>query len=94
VPLATGLSFPEGLAVDGDRLLVVETGTGRVLGIDLATGARSEVIVGLDFTLDNPEGFFPFGNISSVAVGNGSIYVSADGTNTVHRFRIPPGVGR
>ena len=94
VPLATGLSFPEGLAVDGDRLLVVETGAQRVLGIDLATGARSDVIVGLDFTLDNPAGFFPFGNISSVAVGNGSIYVSADGTNTVHRFRTPPGVGR
>jgi sugar lactone lactonase YvrE len=88
VPLATGLNQPAGLAVDGDRLLVVETGEQRVIGIDLATGAQSEVIVGFDFTLQNPIGFFPFGQISSVAVGgDGSLYVSDDGTNSVYRFR-------
>jgi len=88
VPLATGLNQPEGLAVDGDRLLVVETGAQRVLGIDLATGAQSDVLVGFDFTLQNPIGFFPFGSISSVAVGHdGSLYVSDDGTNSVYRFR-------
>ena len=87
-PLVTGLNQPEGLAVDGDRLLVVETGEQRVIGIDLATGAQSEVIVGFDFTLENPVGFFPYGAVSSVAVGgDGSLYVSDDGTNSVYRFR-------
>jgi DNA-binding beta-propeller fold protein YncE len=36
--LAAGLAGPEGLAVDGERLLVVETGLQRATAIDLATG--------------------------------------------------------
>jgi sugar lactone lactonase YvrE len=85
--LASGLLFPEGMAIDGDRLLVVETGLQQVTAIDLATGDTSPVIVGLDYSDRIPEGFFPFGIISGVAVGERSIYVSDDGVNKVYEFR-------
>jgi sugar lactone lactonase YvrE len=85
--LASGLVFPEGMAVDGDRLLVVETGLQQVTAIDLATGDTTPVIVGLDYSDRIPEGFFPFGIMSGVAVGERSIYVSDDGVNKVYEFR-------
>jgi hypothetical protein len=85
--LASGLAFPEGIAVDGDRLLVVETGLQQVTAIDLATGDMSPVIVGLDYSDRIPEGFFPFGIMSGVAVGERSICVSDDGVNKVCEFR-------
>jgi sugar lactone lactonase YvrE len=86
--LASDLLFPEGMTVDGDRLLVVETGRQQVTAIDLATGDTSPVIVGLDYSDRIPEGFFPFGIMSGVTVGaNNSIYVSDDGVNKVYEFR-------
>ncbi len=85
--LASGLVFPEGMTVDGDRLLVVETGRQQVTAIDLTTGDMSPVIVGLDYSDRIPEGFFPFGIMSGVAVGERSIYVSDDGVNKVYEFR-------
>ncbi len=88
--LAAGLAAPEGMAIDGDRLLVVETGIGQVTAIDLASGATSPVIVGLDYSDRIPEGFFPFGLMSGVAVGERSIYVGDDGVNKVYEFRRHP----
>ena len=84
--LASGLVLPEGIALDGDRLLVVEPLLKQVTGIDLATGVASPVIVGLDYSDRIPEGFFPFGLMSGVAVGDRSIYVSDDGVNKVYEF--------
>src|SRR6056297_2094314 len=86
-PLATGLEGLEGMVVDGDRLLVVETGRQQVTAIDLVTGDVSPVIVGLDYSDRVPDGFFPFGIMSGVAVGERSIYVSDDGVNKVYEFR-------
>lgn len=85
-PLATGLQGLEGMVVDGDRLLVVETGLQQVTAIDLATGATSPVIVGLDYSGRNPEGFFPYGTMSGVDVTDRWIYVSDDGVNQVYKF--------
>jgi len=85
-PLATGLAAPEGMTVDGDRLLVVETGLQQVTAIDLATGATSPVIVGLDYSDRVPANFFPFGMISGVDVTDRWIYVSDDGVNKVYKF--------
>jgi sugar lactone lactonase YvrE len=84
--LASGLPLLEGMAVDGHRLLVVEPLLKQVTAIDLATGATSPVIVGLDYSDRVPEGFFPFGMMSDVAVGERSIYVSDDGVNKVYEF--------
>ena len=92
-PLAAGLLGPEGMVVDGDRLLVVETGLQQVTAIDLATGATSPVIVGLDYSDRIPDGFFPFGIMSGVDVGHRWIYVSDDGVNQVYKFRRSGGHG-
>ncbi len=86
-PLATGRQGLEGMVVDGDRLLVVETGRQQVTAIDLVTGDVSPVIVGLDYSDRVTPGFFPFGIMSGVAVGERSIYVSDDGVNKVYEFR-------
>ncbi len=84
--VASGLVLPEGIAVDGDRLLVVEPLLKQVTGIDLATGDRAPVIVGLDYSDRIPEAGFPWGFMSGVAVGDRSIYVSDDGVNKVYEF--------
>ncbi len=85
--LTEGLAQPEGMAVDDDRLLVVETGTQQVIAIDLATGDTSPVITGLDFSAPVVEGFLPTGMLSDVTIGpDGAIYVSDDGVNSVYRF--------
>ena len=86
VPLAFGLQGLEGMTVDGDRLLVVETELQQVTAIDLATGATSPVIVGLDYSDRVPDGFFPFGSMSGVDVTDRWIYVSDDGVNQVFKF--------
>lgn len=86
-PLATDLAGLEGMIVDGDRLLVVETGIQQLTAIDIATGAMSPVIVGLDFSDRVPPGFFPFGMMSDVDVTDRAIYVSDDGVNEVYEFR-------
>ena len=49
----------EGMVVDGDRLLVVETGRQQVTAIDLATGDMSPVIVGLDYSDRVPDRVLP-----------------------------------
>ena len=72
------------------RIGIVETGLQQVTAIDLATGDTSPVIVGLDYSDRIPEGFFPFGMISGIAVGERSIYVSDDGVNQVYEFRRHP----
>lgn len=89
VPLAIGLQGLEGMAIDGDRLLVIETGLRQVTAIDLATGETSPAIVGLDYSDRVPLDFFPFGVMSGIAVGERSIYVSDDGVNQVYEFRRP-----
>lgn len=86
-PIAAGLSGPEGMVVDGDRLLVIETGRQQVTGIDLATGEMAPVIVGLDYSDRVPDEFFPWGFLSGVAVHDGWIYVSDDGVNQVYKFK-------
>jgi sugar lactone lactonase YvrE len=86
IVLASDLLAPEGMVVDGDRLLVVETGRQQVTAVDLATGATSPVIVGLDYSDRIPEGFFPFGIMSGIDVSHRWIYVSDDGVNKVYKF--------
>ena len=86
--VAEGLDGPEGmtLAPDG-RLLVVETGAGRLAALDLATGAVSSVVEGLRFDTVAPEGGPPLGMMSSVAVGpSGAIYVTGDDPAALYRI--------
>ena len=61
--LASGLVLPEGIAVDGDRLLVVEPLLEQVTAIDLATGATSPLIVGLDYSDRSRKGSSPSAHV-------------------------------
>ncbi len=88
VALAEGLSSPEGLAIDGGRLLVVEEGHDQVSAIDLGTGEVTAVVTDLDLGSRVVPGALPNGIFNGVAVGpDGSIYVSDDGANAVYEFR-------
>jgi sugar lactone lactonase YvrE len=88
IPVATGLSFPEGLAVDMDGdLVVVESGTGRLSHIDLTTGAVSTLADGLDLGSPGIPGAPPTWVFNGVAVGeSGAIYVSGEISNVIYRF--------
>ena len=74
------------IAPDG-RLLVAETGTGRLVAIDPATGDKSTIAEGLGFNPDAPAGAPPTMVMSSVAVGpSGVIYVTGDLANVLYRI--------
>jgi sugar lactone lactonase YvrE len=79
--VAQGLQHPEGMAVAADgSLLVAETGTGRVVSIDPATGAVTALAEGLDLGAPGSEGQPPTSFLAGIAVDpSGSIYVSANG---------------
>jgi len=72
--LATGLSDPTGVAVDGSgNVYLVDTGNNRVVKETLSSGAYSESTVSSDLAV-------PYG----VAVdGSGSVYVADTGNNRV-----------
>ncbi|MBP2328182.1 sugar lactone lactonase YvrE [Kibdelosporangium banguiense] len=87
--VAEGLERPQGIAVSDGVLFVVETGTRRLLAIDLATGERrveaEELAVGLPPGLARvqPGAGVPV-PFAGVAVGpDGSLYVSANGEGSV-----------
>lgn len=83
-----GLYRPEGMALAPDgRLLVAETGTDRLLAIDLATSAQSTIAQDLGFSPIYPDGMIPWGMMSGIAVSpSGTIYVTADEANVVYRI--------
>ena len=90
-PIASGLADPEGLALDNEgRLLVVETGTARLLRIDLANG---NAITTLAEGLSISQGGIPFAAPDSwffdaVAVGpSGDIYITGGGSNVIHKIK-------
>lgn len=90
IPVATNLSFPEGLAVDTDgNLLVVETGTGNLSKIDLKTGEVSTVAQDLEVGAETIPGMTPNYIFTGVAVSpSGTIYVTGDRTNVLYRIQV------
>lgn len=86
--IASGLDRPEGMALTPQgNLLVTETGTGRLLSIDLTTGAVRTLAEGLGFDPVAPEGQTPTGLMSSVAVSpSGAIFVTGDLANVLYRI--------
>ena len=88
VAVATGLAFPEGLALTpGGNLLVVEAGAGRLSRIDIATGEVSTVAEGLELGAEGVPGFPADWIFNGVAVGpSGAIYVTGDKANVLYRI--------
>ncbi len=88
-PVTTGLSGPEGLAVDLDgSLLVVESGAGRLSRINLGTSLVSTVVDGLELGAGAVTGYPPMWAFNGVTVGlTGYIYVTGDIANVLYRFK-------
>jgi sugar lactone lactonase YvrE len=87
--VAMSLSAPEGLAVASDQssLLVVESGAGRLVRIELATGRVSTVAKGLALGAQGIPGLVPTWGFNGVAVGrSGAVYVSGDKVNVAYRL--------
>jgi DNA-binding beta-propeller fold protein YncE len=86
--VAAELSAPEGLAVAPDgNLLVVESGAGRLVRIELATGRLSTVAEGLALGAQGIPGLVPTWSFNGVAVGrSGAVYVSGDKANLLYRL--------
>lgn len=87
VEVASGLSFPEGLAFEKEgSLVVVETGTSSLSRIDLNTGEVTTLVENLELSGPALEGSVPTWWFDGVAVGpSGDIYVSGGGANALYR---------
>jgi sugar lactone lactonase YvrE len=88
IPVAGGLSGPEGMAFDLDgSLLVVEGTAGRVSRIHLGSGTVSPVMSGLELSAAGAGMLPPFSTLNGIAVGpSGAIYVSGDLGVKVYRL--------
>jgi DNA-binding beta-propeller fold protein YncE len=88
MPVATGLSLPEGLAVTpGGNLLVVEAGAGRLSLINTRTGEVSAVAEGLELGAEGTPGMPATWGFNGVAVGqSGAIYVTGDIGSLLYRI--------
>jgi len=87
--ITAGLQQPEGMAFDRHgNLLVVETGTGSLVRVDVQTGAVATVATGLAVGAPANPGMPPTWIFDGVAVApSGTIYVSSYGENVIYRIK-------
>ena len=88
--IAAGMLQPEGIAVLGDWLFVVEVGLARVVAIDLRSGALHPIIAA-DLQGDFlPTGAPFFGNFNGIAVDarRRRLYLANDTTNQVLAYQL------
>lgn len=85
--IATGLTGPEGIALARDGSLVVaDVGRQRIVSINVATGAVTEIAGGLPIGAQSPAGP-PCYLQTGVAVGSdGTIYFSSDLESAIYRI--------
>lgn len=97
-PLVDGLHTPQGLLVRDGTLFIVDAGSKELIGVDLATGARTAIATGLPVgpppgVVPKPlKGMPPFsgpqGPFAGIAAGSdGTLYISADGDGSVLALR-------
>ncbi|WP_086932302.1 hypothetical protein [Agarilytica rhodophyticola] len=79
---------PEGIAIrPGNRLVVVEGGSGKLKQIDLNSGEITTLLDNLEFQSALPNGL-PLGLINDVEVDKrGAVYVNGDATATIYKFQ-------
>ena len=81
--IAKGLDRPQGIAMDGTAVLVVETGKGQLVRIEPRSGAMQVIARGLPVGLTN----VPI-TLAGVAVGgDGTLYVTSDVENSIWRLK-------
>jgi sugar lactone lactonase YvrE len=86
--VASGLAAPEGIALrsGGNRLLVVEGGTGSLKDVHLKSGKVKTIATGLDFQAPVPD-FIATHWLNDVEVdAKGAMYVNADRANVIFKF--------
>lgn len=88
IPVAGPFVQPEGLAMDKNgHLLVVESGTGSVLNVNLNSGDVTTIATDLALGAAGPEGVSPAWMFNGVAVGqSGKIYVTGDIEGLLYRI--------
>lgn len=88
VVVASGLSNPEGLALDQDgNLLVVQTGAAMLSLLNFSTGEVTTVVEGLELSKPGLPGFPPTWLFDGVDVGqSGNIYLTGGGKNVLYRI--------
>ena len=90
--VAGGLAGPEGIAAAGDgTLYVVEVDAERVTRIDPESGAATPVAGGLALSGPERRALGPatsIGELAGIAVGDGTLYVSAYRDNRVYRIEL------
>jgi hypothetical protein len=88
------LQRPQGIAVAGETLFIVDAGAKEVVAVNLTTGARNTLATGLPVgpppgvepkpLLGMPPFSGPQGPFAGITVGSdGTLYVSADGDGSV-----------
>lgn len=81
--IAAGLSRPQGMAMDGTALLIVEAGKQQLVRIEPKTGAMQVIARGLPVGLTN----VPITLAGVAAGGDGTLYVTSDVENSIWRLR-------
>ena len=84
-----GLSSPQGLAVAGGHLYVVEAGTGRLLAINLSGGDTRPVATGMSFST----GKLDMADTrnwarSSILISGKTAYIGGAGSGNVYKIGI------
>jgi sugar lactone lactonase YvrE len=83
--VATGFEAPEGIALRGDTLLVVDGGRETLEEVDLISGEVQTIATELGFFPGIPD--LPLGFANDVVVDDsGAIYVNADRVNVIYKF--------
>jgi streptogramin lyase len=86
--VAKDLKMPEGIALAPDgKLIVAEVGARRIVQIDPATGAVTEIAGNLPIGLAGAPGGLPTNIPTGVGVGSsGTIYFSSDVENAIYKI--------
>ena len=86
--VSSGHANAEGIALVGDDLLVVATGSGTLEKINLVTGEVTILADGLVFYPPLPDLGVVIGFANDVTVVDGYAYVNADGANVIYKVKL------
>ena len=81
------MNKPEGISIgESGRVLVAEAGSQTVIAVDIATGERATIAEDIPMGLEMTPQFPPMGVPTGVvAASDGSLFVSADITDSIWR---------